>query len=265
MVGFGGRIGHGISDRHDTPAESRNMLWGFREHIEISGPTPEVKKFPPRLDVENIFRRYWSSWSDPSMYKYFGRNESFPDNFGAREIESHGQLSILQNTVSVHGHIFSRGITRILPLRPELPRVETGLIIFRPESFYSDSKDESTFASDHGITRNISRSFTFFEGESHKNYLPDKSKKLETGDNGENLGVISKIAIELDQFSIKLRFLISLLSILGGLGFAFLSGKYFYEDRRLLGSILVASAAIVGIFGLLLWLAPFPSSWGWWI
>ncbi len=128
--------------------------------------------------------------------------------------------------------------------------------------------DIRSIAGDHGVARDITRSPAFLEGEPQKYHLAEKRQELKTCYPSENLGVIGKVSVESDKLSIKfglgsfgLRFLLAVSGVLGGLGFAFLSGDYFYDNRQLLGAALVCGGCLLGLLGLLLALFPFPVSW----
>jgi len=92
--------------------------------------------------------------------------------------------------------------------------------------------------------------------------LGNQGKELQSGNPSENLGVISKLAIELDQLPIKFRFFLALFCVLGGLALSIRGGLYLYDDRRLIGTELLVGGLLLGLFGVGLGLAPFPIGWG---
>ena len=91
--------------------------------------------------------------------------------------------------------------------------------------------------------------------------MTNESQELKAGDIRQEFGIVSKIAVEIDKLSVKFRFCLSILSILGGLFVAFLSGEYFYNKRNLVGAIFGCIGCLLGLGGLLLGLAPFPYGW----
>ena len=75
-----------------------------------------------------------------------------------------------------------------------------------------------------------------------------------------------RVASVLQCFPVIRRFLVAVFGVLFGLGLSFWGWVKLDDNRRVFGTALICVGWLISVSGLgLLWLAAFPSTWGWWL
>jgi hypothetical protein len=267
-----GIIGERIAERQKLKAKPGDMLRGIREDIVISCPAVKIEELCSSLDVQYILwrdSRFGRPRSQASSCRSVRWKESVPSlSGGIVKIKPSRQNGCAKLALRMHVHVFSGSIAAIFPIRAESPMVEISRIVERPERQGSGGEYESAFPSDHGFSGGVGRSAGFLERQLQEDNLPNQSEELEGRDPNQGLGVISKVAVKIDQLFVKpsllpfgLRSLIAFFFVTFSLCIASLSGQDFYYNRGIRGAALVGISAFIGLFGLLLGLAPFPKGW----
>ena len=147
----------GVSDRHDEPTESRNVLGSAREYVLVLCPPPHVYELLVALRVQNVLRRNsgspWRRHEPPQHGTFWGDKRRAWRDSGPVEIEPFWQRRCSYLTFGEHPHIFSRSVSTVLPLRSEVPNIVASFLVHCPELRGARCVDKSLFVSDQGFFR----------------------------------------------------------------------------------------------------------------
>jgi hypothetical protein len=154
-----GDINKRVANNDDPPTKSGYMTRSIRENIGVLRPSPQIKEFPTLLNIDNILGRNAGAgilWRDAAVKCVFWGDESSPSiSGGVPKIKAEWKRCVAEAVSSMHDHIFSGGVSRISPYRPESPEMQTSIGIALPQLGELNSENESSLACNHCIPNQV--------------------------------------------------------------------------------------------------------------
>lgn len=230
-AGFsGGSVIKTGDDLAEVKAHTKYLyIWGEARYRDIFADTPEhVTRFAYQIEV----------LGNPTK-------PSSPDNI------------VQMNAITLPRHNCA---ARVLPTWIDRPPIFFSILnvfVSMPENREAFLGNKSPIELNKSGFSYVGRFLGGFESKPQKEGLYHYGYKLEKSNNYQK-------PVEKQRIPIIRRSVEAILGLLIGLGLCFLGWLNLYYKRRILGATLVGSGWLLGAGALgLLWLARFPSTWGW--
>lgn len=149
LVGGSWVVSERIANSYNSPGKSRDVMRGTGKDIVIANPSPQVEKFFPLLNIENVKwgnRSSWTLGSYAAVNTGFRSDESVPCMRRIMpELEIARERRISEFAFSAHCHATGWRLPAILPRWTKPPVIKSGLLVQLPETAQTLRKYKSPF------------------------------------------------------------------------------------------------------------------------
>jgi hypothetical protein len=255
-------------DGKNFVTEFSSVSWGSRKRVFVICPSPYENATPAGLSGDQFFA---ADREVECTYPRFGGNKglSWPSLIQIGKIEILGNIAVKNLHAIMVNHFFCWRVPGVLKYDHSVKCCNFVGRTNGCQTYQSDGNIRA-LCRDHslsGVGRLAISDFPHrdyrlvqFESLISKNeQLASKDGKLQEPNNDE-------VPVGRLSFPVIRRFLIAVFGVLFGLGLSFWGWVKLDDNRRVFGTALICVGWLISVSGLgLLWLAAFPSTWGWWL